>query len=168
MLGIPLHPLVVHFPIVLCSLLPIVVLVVLWTIKGGASPRRAWTVPLILVGALTVSAFIATRTGENEEDRVEKVVARGAIHEHEEAAERLLLLSGALFVVALGGLLSGTAGVVARTVTAVGAVGLLAAGVQVGHSGGSLVYREGAASAYTTPSSAATPLGAAGATGTTQ
>ena len=149
MLGIPLHPLVVHFPIVLSILLPISVLVVLWTIRKGATPRKAWAVPLAVAAALTLSAFVATETGENEEDRVEEVVARRAIHGHEEAAERFLMLSGVLLVVAAGGLLPRTAGRAARLVTAAGALGLVAAGVQVGHSGGTLVYRDGAASAYT-------------------
>ena len=152
MLGIPLHPLVVHFPIVLSILLPISVLVVLWTIRKGATPRKAWAVPLAMAAALTLSAFVATETGENEEDRVEEVVARRAIHGHEEAAERFLMLSGVLLVVAAGGLLPRTAGRAARLVTAAGALGLVAAGVQVGHSGGTLVYREGAASAYVDPS----------------
>ena len=42
-----------------------------------------------------------------------------------------------------------TVGEAARLLTTVGAFGLIAAGVQVGHSGGELVYRHGAASAYT-------------------
>jgi hypothetical protein len=41
-----------------------------------------------------------------------------------------------------------------RIVTAFGALGLVAAAVQVGHSGGTLVYRDGAASAYTSAASA--------------
>jgi hypothetical protein len=151
MFGIPLHPLVVHFPIVLSILLPVSVLVALWAIGRGAAPRKAWAAPLALAAALTLSAYVATETGENEEDRVEQVVARRAIHGHEEAAERFLMLSGVLLVVAAAGLLPRTPGRAARLVTAAGALGLVAAGVQVGHSGGTLVYREGAASAYTDP-----------------
>jgi hypothetical protein len=146
--GIPLHPLVAHFPIVLAVLLPISVLLALRGIGKGATVRRAWAVPLVAAAALTLSAWVATQTGETQEDRVERVVAKGAIHEHEEAAERFLVLSGVLLLVAGAGLLGGTVGQAARIVTAVGAVGLVAAGAQVGHSGGVLVYRHGAASAY--------------------
>lgn len=147
--GIPLHPLIVHFPIVLSVLLPISVLVALWTIRKGTTTRRAWAAPLVLAAALTASAWVATETGEQDEDRVERVVAESAIHGHEEAAERFLVLSGALLLVAAVGLVPRTVGQAARLLTAVGALGLLAAGVQVGHSGGELVYRHGAASAYT-------------------
>ena len=148
-LGIPLHPLVVHFPIVLAVLLPISALVALWAIRKGTTPRWAWALPVAVAAALTVSAYVATETGEREEDRVERVVTESAIHGHEEAAERFLVLSGVLLLVAGVGLMPRTVGEAARLLTAVGAVGLLAAGVQVGHSGGELVYRHGAASAYT-------------------
>ena len=151
MSGIPLHPLVVHFPIVLAVLLPMSVAVALWVIRKGATPRRVWPVPVAIAAALTLSAWVATQTGESQEDRVERVVARGALHGHEESAERFLVLSGVLVLVAAAGLARGTVGRAARLVTAAGTVGVLAAGVQVGHSGGVLVYREGAASAYATP-----------------
>ena len=147
--GIPLHPLVVHFPIVLAVLLPISAVVALWAIRKGTTPRRAWAVPLAFSAALALSAWVATQTGEAQEDRVERVVARGALHGHEESAERFLVLSGVLVLVAAGGLARGTVGGAARYVSAVGAVVLVAAAAQVGHSGGTLVYRDGAASAYT-------------------
>ncbi|MDF2772763.1 MAG: hypothetical protein K0S86_2258 [Geminicoccaceae bacterium] len=152
MFGIPLHPLVVHFPIVLVVLLPIFVLAALWAVRKGTTPRRAWAVPMAAAAALTVSSWVATQTGESQEDKVEAVVSKGALHEHEESAERFLMLSGVLLVVAAGGFARGTVGRAARYVTAAGAVGLVAAGALVGHSGGLLVYRHGAASAYAAPS----------------
>jgi hypothetical protein len=152
--GLPLHPLIVHFPVVLVVLLPISVVVALWAIRKGATPRRAWTVPVAVAAALVVSSYVATETGEQQEDRVERVVSENALHEHEEAAERFLVLSGVLLLVAAAGLAPRTIGRAARLVTAAGALGLIAAGAQVGHSGALLVYRDGAASAYTAPGAA--------------
>lgn len=151
MSGIPLHPLVVHFPIALVVLLPISVIVALWAVRKGATVRRAWAVPLAFAAALTASVWVALQTGEAEEERVEDVVGERILHQHEEAAERFLVLSGVLFVVSAAGFARGTIGRAARLVTAAGAVGLVAAGAQVGHSGGELVYRHGAASAYADP-----------------
>jgi uncharacterized membrane protein len=148
MFGIPLHPLVVHFPVVLVVLLPIAIVVALVAIRKGAASRRVWSVPVAIAAALALSAWVSTETGESQEERVERVVAESALNVHEEAAERFLVLSGVLALVAVAGLARGTVGRAARIVTAVGAVGLLGAGVQVGHTGGLLVYREGAASAY--------------------
>jgi hypothetical protein len=101
-----------------------------------------------MAAALTLSAWVATETGESQEDRVERVVTRQALHGHEESAERFLVLSGVLLLVIAGGMARGTVGRAARYVSAAGALGLVVAGVQVGHSGGALVYRHGAASAY--------------------
>jgi len=154
MSGIPLHPLVVHFPIVLVMLLPISMAIALWMIRKGTTPRRVWSVPLAFAAALALSAWVATETGESQEDRVERVVTRGALHGHEEAAERFLVLSGVLMLVTAAGFARGNIGRAARLVSAAGALGLVVAGVQVGHSGGTLVYREGAANAYTGPDKA--------------
>lgn len=151
MFGIPLHPLIVHFPIVLSVILPISAVVALWAVRKGATPRKAWAVPVVVAIALTLSAWIALETGEDQEDRVERVVARAPLHEHEESAERFLVLSGVLGLVVVGGLAGGPIGRAARLVSSVGAFGLIAAIVPVGHSGGLLVYRYDAGSAYSTP-----------------
>ena len=104
MLPDPLHPAVVHFPIVFVVLLPLVIATVLWAIRRGAQPRRAWAIPVLLAAALVGSSWVALRTGEAQEERVEDVVARRPLHEHEEAGERFLVLSGILLLIAAGGL----------------------------------------------------------------
>ena len=64
MLGLPLHPLVVHFPIVLAVLLPIFAAGALLVIRRGTTARRAWALPVLAAAALTASAWVATETGE--------------------------------------------------------------------------------------------------------
>ena len=155
MLPDPLHPAVVHFPIVLMFLVPIAAVLAVWAIRRGADTRRTWAIPLALATALAVSAFVALRTGEAEEDRVEAVVSEAALHEHEEAAERFLVLSGVLLLVAGAGLVRGDLGRAARLVTVVGSFGLVVAGVQVGAEGGELVYEHNAGSAYSDGATAA-------------
>ena len=157
MFGIPLHPLVVHFPIVLSILLPIAAVVALWVIRKGTSPRRGWAVPLALAAALAVGAFVATKTGDLEEDRVERIVPERVLHDHEEQGERFFILSGILLLVTAAGLLHGTVGRAARIVSTAGAIGLVVAAVQVGHSGGTLVYRYDAARAYAADSTTGGP-----------
>jgi hypothetical protein len=94
------------------------------------------------------TGWLALETGEDQEERVERVVAERHIETHEEAAERFLALAALGLPVAAAGLLAGPVGAAARLGTAVVALVVLAAGVQVGHSGGELVYTHGAASAY--------------------
>lgn len=149
MLPDPLHPAVVHFPIVLMTLLPVVAFGALWAIRRGAGPVQAWAIPVAAAAALTLSSWVAVATGEGEEERVERVVPVTSLQEHEEAAERFLLLSGALLLITAAGLVRGVPGRMARLGATAGALALAGLGVQVGHSGGDLVYRDGAASAYT-------------------
>lgn len=148
MLPDPLHPAVVHFPIVLTFLLPIAVAIGLFRIRRGMAVGRAWSLAVVTAGALAMSSWIATETGEGEEEAVEDAVASGPLESHEEAAERFLLLTGGVFLLAGGGLLPGRVGTAARLTATAGALGLVVAGTLVGHSGGELVYRHGAAAAY--------------------
>lgn len=151
MLPNPLHPAVVHFPVVLAFLLPVFVAGAIWAIRRGVNVRRAWTVPLVGAVALTLSAWAAVQTGGTQSERVERVVSEQPIESHEEMAEAFLAVSAGVAVVALAGLLRGGAGKVARVITGAGALVLVALVARVGHSGGQLVYRFGAASAYTSP-----------------
>ncbi len=158
MLPEPLHPVVVHFPMVLVVLLPISSVVALWAIRRGAAPLRAWAIPAAFALALAGSAWLAVETGEAEEEKVEAFVAEAAIHEHEEAAERFLLLAGVLALVTGAGLLGGVAGRAARLVASAGTLVVLAAGIQVGAAGGALVYEHGAAQAYVNSAAAGAPV----------
>ena len=149
MLPEPLHPVIVHFPVVLALLLPIFAGGALWAIRRGARPLRAWAIPVALAAALTLSSWVAVETGEAAEDRVERVVPHAAMDAHEDAAELFLALSGVLAVVMAAGLTRGVAGRTARIAATAGTLALVVLAFRVGHSGGQLVYRYGAASAYT-------------------
>jgi hypothetical protein len=146
---LPLHPVVVHFPIVLAVLLPISAGVALWAIRKGTTARRAWAVPVVMAVALAASALVAVKTGEAQDERVEQVVPEQPLEAHEEAAETFLTLAGGLALLVAAGLARGRIGSGARGLGTVGAVLLVAAAGYVGHSGGKLVYEYGAASAYT-------------------
>ena len=146
--NIPLHPMVVHFPIVLAILLPLFAVGALYAISRNARPMRAWALPLAVTVILLVSAFVATRTGEAEEERVEKAVPENVLHLHEEAAERFLVIAGVVALVAVAGLAHGVVGSAARLVATAGSLVIVFAGYQVGKAGGELVYSHNAASVY--------------------
>lgn len=152
--GIPLHSIVMPFPIVLSVLLPISALVALRAMWKGTTQRWTWAVPVASAAALTVSSCAAIESGEREEDRVERIPGDSAMHAHEEAAVRFLVLWGVLVLVSLTGLLPRTPGRAGRLLTSGGAVGLLPAGVQVRRSGGDRVYEYGVASVRATETGA--------------
>lgn len=98
--------------------------------------------------ALTLgSGLLAKETDEDEEDAVEKVVAEQAL----QTADAFVLATGVVLVIAGVGFVRGGVGSTARAVTAAGTLAVLGFGYNVGHTGGQLVYRDGAASAYSTP-----------------
>jgi len=144
----PLHPAVVHFPIVLAFLVPIFAIGAIVMIRRGAQARRAWSIPLVGAAALALSAWVAVETGEGQGERVERVVGERALDGHEEMAEMFLTGSVILVLISAAGLAPGAIGKSARVLTAAGAVLLVAGAARVGHSGGQLVYQHGAASVY--------------------
>ena len=85
---LPLHPKLVHLPIALAVLMPVLTGVLWIALLRGWLPLRAW---LLAVGAqvlLLGSSVLAMRSGENDEERVERLVPEAALEAHEEAAER--------------------------------------------------------------------------------
>jgi uncharacterized membrane protein len=151
MLPDPLHPAIVHFPIVLAVLAPLFVAGAIWAIHRRANARRSWLVATAALGALAFSTWLALQTGEREEDRVERVVAEQPLERHEEAAELFLAATAVVLLVSFAGFLPGAFGTTGRLLTAGGTLALVGLGVLTGHSGGELVYRYGAASAYVSP-----------------
>jgi uncharacterized membrane protein len=147
----PLHPAIVHFPIVLAVLAPILAAAAFWAIHSGRVTRRSWIGIVVLQIALVCATWAATETGEREEERVEHVVAERHIEVHEEAAERFLVLAALALPLAAAGLLTGPIGAVNRALTIALSVAAMGAAGAVGHSGGELVYRHGAADAYVQP-----------------
>lgn len=147
----PLHPAIVHFPIVLMILQPIVLIGAFIAVRRGASLKTAWSIAAVFAVLLAISAFAATQTGELSEHKVKDTIGSELVEDHAEGAElfRNLAIVGAVIV--LIGFAPGAAGRAARLASPVFAVALIWFGFQAGHSGGALVYEHGAASAFSTP-----------------
>lgn len=152
--SMPLHPAIVHLPLALAILMPLIASSFGWALWSGRIRPRSWLAVVALQALLFGSGIAATRTGEAEEDRVEHVVQESALHRHEELAEQFvwaggltLLLAGLVLIVRRP---AGTRALIAAAVAATLVVAAL--GLRVGHAGGQLVYVHGAASAYAGPS----------------
>ena len=148
MLPDPLHPAVVHLPLALAALMPPLALLAWLAVRRGWLPRRAWLGVVLLQASLAGGGWLALETGEEEEERVERVVAERFIEDHEEHAERFVGVAAGVLALAAVGVLGGPLGAAARLATGLAGLALLALAVTVGHSGGELVYRHGAAQAY--------------------
>ena len=148
MLPDPLHPALVHFPIVLAMLAPLLAGGFFWAIQTRRLPARAWIAVVALQAVVFGSAWLTAETGEEEEDRVEHIVGHDPIEEHEEAAEWFIWITAITLPVAGAGILAGSPGTGARALAVAGTLLAALAVARVGHTGGELVYEHGAALAY--------------------
>lgn len=151
MLPDPLHPAIVHFPVALSVLLPIMILIGLIVHRRGTSVWAAWLPTVFLAVFMVGAGLVAQETGEDEEDVVEEVVSRTVIHEHEERAEVFVWGAGILALLSLVGFAGSAIGNIARWSTFVASIVVLVLGIRVGGSGGDIVYEHNAGAAYSTP-----------------
>ena len=153
------HPKVVHIPIALGVLMPLIAGGLLLAWWRNWLPGRAWFLAIGLQAILLGSGVLALRSGEAEEDRVERVVAERFIEAHEEAAEVFVWASGGVLAVMLlaGALGSRRGGLPTAAAATLGTLLVLGLGYRTGQAGGSLVYQHRAAQAYTGAAGAAAP-----------
>lgn len=151
---LPFHPSIAHLPIVASLLIPFLVLIFALMIKTNKMSSTAWLVIVGLQIFTTTTGYIALESGEAEEHTVEKVVQKKLIQEHEEAAELFVGLTVLSLVV-------GVAAFFIRKefqfylhlgIVVISAISFFMA-LRAGGLGGDLVYKHGAASAYTRPAS---------------
>lgn len=144
------HPKVVHFPVALAVLMPLVCAGVLFVQFRGWEPRRTWVVVVVFQAILLLSCAVALNSGENEEERVERVVPERYIEQHQSAAQQFTWGAGVVLVIALlpPFLSKPPARHWAEVLTLAGTVLVLWLGYRTGDAGGHLVYEHGAAAAY--------------------
>lgn len=146
------HPKLVHLPIALSVIMPLVAGGLLLAWWRGWLPWRGWLVAVALQALLLGSGIAALRSGEAEEDRVEQVVPEQYIEAHEEAAEVFVWASGGVLgLMVLASLIARRkAGLALAAAASLGTVVVLGLGYRTGQAGGSLVYEHGAGQAYLT------------------
>lgn len=150
MFDLPLHPLIVHFPLVLAVILPLATLGALIAGIRAKANRKYWAGAVLVNTLLLGSSFLAVQTGEGDEERVEKALAsESPLETHEEMGEIFLKVTGVSLAFMALGLAPGAFGISGKVLGSLASLAILALGMQVGHSGGSLVYKHGAASAFT-------------------
>lgn len=157
--SLPLHPAIVHLPLALAILMPLVAAVLTWAIWTSRVRPNAWIGIVALQALLLGSGLLAINTGGAEEERVEGVVREGVLEQHEEFAEQFVWASGATLALAVLVLVFRGAAVSRSIAAAVVVATVVVAGLgfRVGRAGGELVYVHGAASAYASAASATSP-----------
>lgn len=142
---LPLHPAIVHLPLGLAAVVPLVATALAVAIRRRALPARAWLLVVGLQAIVFGGGLVAQRTGEGDEDRVEDRVGKAAVERHEERAERFLWGAGTTLALSAAPLVVAAAPATAATMaaTAVASVVTVVLAVDVGHSGGAIVHGTG-------------------------
>jgi uncharacterized membrane protein len=146
---LPLHPAIVHVPLGLAFVIPLVALGLALAWWRRALPRASFGVLVGLQALLVVGGVVAMQLGERDEKRVEPIVGERAIETHEERAEAFVWAGGVVLAGAVAILVvpAGAATVVAAAVAA-GTLAVAGLAVAAGEAGGELVYPRGGAAAY--------------------
>jgi uncharacterized membrane protein len=155
--SVPLHPALVHIPLGLAFVIPILAIGLSWAFWKGRLRPRLWLILVLSLGALLAAGLLALKTGQQEGERIENVVPETAIETHEEYAEQFLWVTGITLVLAAGVLaVRRPAAVRALTfATVFGSLAITAMAIRVGHAGGELVYVHNAGAAYSPGAKAA-------------
>lgn len=158
MTDLPLHPALVHLPLGVAVVVPLVGLALLIAAWRQWLPKKATWLAVGLQAVVLVGALAAMNTGEDVEEQVESVVPESAIHDHEELAEAFTWASGGVLALFLLGaaLPKRQPALLLTSAATLASAGTLVLGLQVGHAGGELVYVHGAASAFASSGSEST------------
>ncbi len=157
-----LHPAVVHLPLGIALLLPLLCLVAVWLHfrRHEESPlvSRFWFAVVLALFTASAGALLSHSTGEAGEHAIEKFIPKEAIKKHEDYSEVFAALLYTMTAIAsvtliLRGRLKG-AGILLVSVLS---LGTLVAGYLTGNEGGKLVYEHKAAN-YLQPDAKATKV----------
>lgn len=153
----PFHPMIVHLPLALAVVVPLIGAGIWLAWWRAWLPRRTWIVAVVLQGLLVAGGAASMSTGETDEHRAEKVVPEAAIEAHEEAAEVFVWSAAATLLLFVGAALirderRGRALAAASLAASLAVLGL---GIRTGSAGGRLVYGPGAPAAALAPATTA-------------
>lgn len=166
-MNLPLHPALVHVPIGVGLILPLIavgLLIALWTKRLAPS---TWAVVVGLQSIVLVGALVALRTGEGDEDKVGAIVPEALIEAHEDAAKLFTIVAGIALAAGIAVLFSRSDRITRLTSATSTLLAFFAAALAInaGEKGGELVYVHGAATAHVRAAAPGSPAVAAPALG---
>ena len=145
----PLHPSIVHLPLVLSFLLPAFIFIFAWSIRAGKMSKELWLVVIGLQVLVTATGYISLETGETDEEKVSAVVGKKVINVHEESAE---IFVGTTVIALAGGIavwfLQPAFQDKARFLVALLSLLPVFFGWRTGSLGGEIVYKHGGGNAH--------------------
>lgn len=147
--SLPLHPVVVHVPLGVCVIMPLVLVVLTLALKRGWATKRAFLLAGLMQAVVVVGAGVSIVTGEVDEERIEATVPEALVEPHERLGQVFLAASAlSLVLVVLTAVVRASWTKRLAIASTLASLGVVGAAIAVGHTGGELVYRRGAAAGY--------------------
>lgn len=149
--ALPLHPKLVHVPMALCVLMPMIVVLIWIGVRRGWFAPRAWLIAAFLQGATLIGGIAALQSGKDDGAKVEGYASEEALGAHEDRAYWFLYVAAANLALCGAAFLLHRDRARQQLVGAVAFVGLIGgayAGYRVGDAGGRLVYVANASDAH--------------------
>ncbi|CAN5754302.1 hypothetical protein BH11MYX3_BH11MYX3_38660 [soil metagenome] len=147
---LPMHPKLVHVPMALCILMPMIAIMIWLGVRRGWFTPRVWLIAAVLQGATLCGGLAALKTGGDDGALVEGYASEEALATHEARAHWFLYVAGANLVLC-GVTVLQRERIRQQLLGAIAIVGLFAgsyAGYRVGDAGGRLVYVGNASDAH--------------------
>lgn len=143
----PLHPAIVHVPIGISLVLPLVAAALIYAIWRTWAHRHAWALAVALQAVVVGGASFAMVSGETEEKRVKQLVPRPELKTHEKRAATFMWVAGGTLALALAAMFvpRGRARLGAMVTVTVLLAAQTGFALWTGKAGGALVYQHGAA-----------------------
>lgn len=146
--NLPLHPILVHFPIALGLLAPLLIFIIWIGIYKWNWQTTTWSLIPLVYMILFACSLGAVKTGEMDEEKVEAYISHEVIEEHEEIGEKIPWIFAGLWCLSVTPFFIRSRKKMLMTITMVCSVISVAPIIVTGHSGGELVYKYGAARAH--------------------
>jgi len=147
MTDLPLHPAIVHVPLGLAFVMPLVATALAWAIWWAKLPRGAFAIVAGLQLVLSVAGFVAIGLGHDDAEKAAAYTPTPAIEAHEEAAETFVWVSVGVLALSVATLfVPRSKAPILAAVVAAGTVAVTALAVDAGRKGGTLVFQYGAGS----------------------
>jgi uncharacterized membrane protein len=139
MFDLPLHPIIVHFPVAIGCLMPLLMVFIAIAIRKWQWPIRTWWMIVFLQALFFVSSIVAVETGEWDEENGRAPLVSG-LENHEEWGEKVPVAAGIILVLTVLPFFLPQKRYPAMIVSVVGSIMVVGLLIQTGHTGGKLIY----------------------------